>query len=90
MFDSLRPFLSRIVATVLGGAFGWLTTKTGIEVDPATQASIAGAVVVGVYGVAHKLIDKKVNPADSASKHLAVDGKVAAEVSKAAVEPGGI
>ncbi len=72
MLDSLRPFVSRVVGAFVGALAGILSTKLGIQVDPSTQASITTAVVVGAYGVAHKALDKRINPTDSASKRLAV------------------
>ncbi|HET9636786.1 MAG TPA: hypothetical protein VFP26_12740 [Gemmatimonadaceae bacterium] len=56
----------------MGALAGIISTKLGIQVDPSTQASITTAVVVGAYGVAHKALDKRINPSDSASKRLAV------------------
>jgi hypothetical protein len=75
MLDSLRPFASRVVGAIVGALAGMLSNKVGIQVDPSTQASITTAVVVGAYGVAHKIVDRKLNPADSASGKLAVAGK---------------
>jgi uncharacterized membrane protein len=75
MLDGLRPFVSRIVGAVIGALAGALSTKVGIQVDPSTQASITTAVVVGAYGVVHKIVDKKLNPADTASTRLAAQGK---------------
>jgi hypothetical protein len=72
MLDSLRPFVSRIAGAIVGALAGILSTRVGIHVDPSTQASITTAVVVGAYGVAHKVLDKRLNPSDSASKELAV------------------
>ena len=82
MLDSLRPFVSRVVGAVIGALAGILATKVGIQVDPSTQASITTAVVVGAYGVAHKVVDKRLNPADSASKRLAVAGKTAERIPR--------
>ncbi len=78
MRDSLRPFVSRVIGAVVGALTGILSTKAGIEIDPSTQASLTAAVVVGAYGVAHRVLDKKLNPADSASSKLAAQGKAAA------------
>jgi len=78
MLDSLRPFVSRVLGAVVGALAGMLSTKVGIQVDPSTQASITTAVVVGAYGVVHKVLDKRLNPADSASAKLAIEGKAAA------------
>lgn len=71
-FDRLRPFLSRLIAPVIAAACGAVAHKTGIVVDDAT---VTAAVVAGAYGIAHKMLDKKLNPADSASAHLAAQGK---------------
>jgi uncharacterized membrane protein len=75
MLDNLRPFVSRLVGAAIGALAGMLSTKVGIRVDPTTQASITTAIVVGAYGLVHKILDKKVNPADSASTKLVVAGK---------------
>jgi hypothetical protein len=78
MLDNLRPFVSRVVGAVVGALAGMLSTKVGIQVDPSTQASITTAVVVGAYGIAHKALDKKLNPSDSASKKLSASGRAEA------------
>jgi len=75
MLDSLRPFVSRVLGAVVGALAGMLSTKVGIQVDPSTQASITTAVVVGAYGVVHKVLDKRLNPADSAANGLVVKGR---------------
>jgi hypothetical protein len=67
MLDSLRPFVSRLVGALVGALAGVASTKLGIVVDPATQASVTTAVVVGAYGVVHKMLDKKLNPGDTAA-----------------------
>lgn len=68
-----RTVISRVVGGVIGAGAGILATKYGVDVDPATQASVTAAIVVGTYGVAHKLIDKRVNPLDTASRSAARD-----------------
>jgi hypothetical protein len=78
MLDNLRPFVSRVVGAVVGALAGMLSTKVGIQVDPSTQASITTAVVVGAYGIAHKALDKKLNPSDSASRKLSASVKTEA------------
>lgn len=70
--DKLRPFVSRILAAPIAAACAVLLHKTGIAVDDTT---VTAAVVAGAYGVAHKVLDKVTNPADTASAHLAVQGK---------------
>lgn len=72
LLDKLRPFLSRIIAAPIAAGCAVLLHKTGIAVDDTT---VTAAVVAGVYGVAHKVLDKVANPADTASAHLAAQGK---------------
>jgi hypothetical protein len=67
MLDSLRPFVSRLVGALVGALAGAASAKLGIVVDPATQASVTTAVVIGAYGVVHKMLDKKLNPGDTAA-----------------------
>lgn len=57
----MRELFSRIAGAVAGGASAWLASY-GMDVPPEAIISIC----VGVYGVVHKLIDRKVNPADTA------------------------
>lgn len=66
MIDSMKPLVSRVVGAMIGALAGMAATKLGIAVDPATQASISTAVVVGAYGVAHKILDRHINPGDTA------------------------
>lgn len=66
MLESLRPLISRFAGALIGAAAGMLTTKLGIPIDAPSQASLTTAVVVAAYGIAHKLMDRKLNPADSA------------------------
>ena len=70
MMDSLRPFVSRIIGAVVGALAGILSTSVGIEVDPSTQASVTTAIVVGAYGVAHKVLDRKMEPASSSEESV--------------------
>lgn len=78
MLDSLRPFASRVVGAVVGALAGILATKVGIQVDQSTQASVTTALVVGAYGIVHKIVDKRLNPTDSASKRLASQNRTVA------------
>lgn len=66
-----RTVISRVIGAAVGAGAGVVSTKLGVDVDPVTQANITAAVVVGAYGIAHKLIDKKINPLDTASRSAA-------------------
>lgn len=73
--NALRPYISRPVAVLIAFLVTWLGSK-GINLDPETQSHIQGlletAVFLIIYAVSHRTLDKKVNPGDSASSHLAV------------------
>lgn len=72
IFDSLRPYLSRfVIAPLAVAAVALIGKKTGIQVD---SESLRVAADLAIYGAVHKVADKMINPADTASKHLAVSG----------------
>lgn len=72
----MKQFISRIIAAPIAALVTWLVaalTDVGIAVGPGfaavteeTLTLLALAVFTAVYGVAHKLIDRYVNPADDA------------------------
>lgn len=49
----IKAIVSRLIAAAIGVASAKLAAKTGIVIDPATQASI----VVGVYAGLHKVVE---------------------------------
>ena len=59
----MREILSRIFGGIAAGASIWLADK-GVNVAPEVLIGFA----VAVYGVVHKVVDKKLNPADTAAK----------------------
>lgn len=74
----LRPILSRVVGAWVAALAVWLSAKLGIVLDDSAQEQIiAGGIAVAfalaqtVYAVVHRAIDKRVNPGDAASSHLA-------------------
>jgi uncharacterized protein YcbK (DUF882 family) len=88
MIDSLRPFLSRVLAPVITAFVMWLL-HLGIDLGPDASAHLteyATVIAIALFsvlnGVIHRLIDKKVNPGDTASSHLAVEAKEAATEAK--------
>ena len=84
-FDSLRPFLSRVIAGLVASGAAYLQTKYGIVLDPDTKANlVVGALATFsvLYPIGHRLIDKKINPGDAASKHMAVVEKGQVEAAK--------
>lgn len=64
----LRRVVGRVLAAPLAALVGWI----GPEYLPVTPGELREAVAVAttlvVYGLAHKLIDAKVNPADDAGE----------------------
>lgn len=77
MLNVLRPVLARVAAALIGAAAAWLAAK-GVELDAETQAQLIEGIVglmlavFGVvYAVAHKMINARLNPADTATPALA-------------------
>jgi uncharacterized membrane protein (DUF441 family) len=80
--DLLRPYLSRLIAAALAGLVTWLAGK-GIALDDTsvhtlTEAGVVVALTVfqALYAIIHRTIDKKVNPGDAASSHIAAASKL--------------
>lgn len=70
----LRPYVSRFIAALVASMSGWLTQKAGIGIDADTQAAfvqIGVFVMLLIYGLVHRLLDRWLNPGDAASSHLA-------------------
>lgn len=92
MMDALRPFLSRILASFIAAFCTWLTVKYKIEIEGSLQQALADAisafVLTSSYAVAHRVLDKWMNPADTASSHLAVMGKEESAALKASERQG--
>lgn len=89
MLDALRPFISRYAAILVAYVGGWLTVKYGVDLPPELRDVLkdtlsAVALFMVTYVTTHRLVDKKVNPADTASEHLAVEGKAEARAAKVA------
>lgn len=82
LLDGARPFLSRVLAALIAACCMWLMRRWNFKIDQETQGALSDAVMLIIYAVLHKLIDKPVNPADSASKHLAQAGIVRADALK--------
>lgn len=79
--DILRPYLARIIAGLIASGCAWLAAKYGLSITPDIQSHAVEALVGFMlavfsllYSFLHKLLDKKINPADSASSHLAAKG----------------
>lgn len=80
--SALRPFLARLIASAVAGIAAWLAARWTIELDSDSQQQITAAVVVlamavaqwvgtTAYGVVHRVLNKRLNPGDAASSHLA-------------------
>jgi hypothetical protein len=87
MPTALTPYISRISAALIALAVTWLAAK-GINLDAETQSNlkdlIETAIFVVVYAVSHRTIDKKANPGDTASSHLAKVAKQEVRAMKVA------
>lgn len=90
MLTFFRPILARLLAAAIAGFCGWLVVRFGINVDADTQQQLAEAlvgivlpIVLGLYAVAHKWLNKRINPGDTASSHLAEKSQAEAARLKA-------
>lgn len=84
MWDKLRPLVSRVIGAGVAGTAACLESRYGVHVDPATQLGITGAIVAGVYGITHRILDRHVNPGDAATSNLAADSVTQNRLSKRA------
>lgn len=70
MRDIIRVLLGRLIGAGVGAATGYAAAKGIARLDPACTDSvtrvITDAAMLAGYGVAHKLINRKVNPNDAA------------------------
>jgi hypothetical protein len=69
MFDLLKPFLARIAGSIAGFVVTFLSAHeiaTLSNDDITTIVSFIVLVFSIVYGIVHKLLDKKLNPSDTA------------------------
>lgn len=89
MLDTLRPFISRLIAPFVTMGLTWLALH-GFDFGADATGHVTEYAVVAIVGlmqiingVGHKTIDKKFNPGDAASSHLAGAEKVEAEAIKA-------
>lgn len=90
IFNYLRPFLARVIAGWIAAAAVYLQARFHILVDDQAQTQlVAGALSIlfgvgsTVYAIVHKYIDKRINPGDAASSHLAVTSMAVAAKVKA-------
>lgn len=82
MLAFIRVFLSRVLAPLIASFAAWVAVRFGVDIDAANQQQLIESIIVWVltiftvvYGIAHKLIDRKLNPGDAASTTLAESEK---------------
>lgn len=70
----MRAIIGRVAAAIVAAALTWVAGVAGIEVTQETAATLTEAVtLLGMglftimYAVGHRLIDRRINPADAAS-----------------------
>ncbi len=76
--DFIRPYVSRVIAAPIAALCAYLLLHWKVNIDTATQAQLASAVVAfvlpffaAIYAVIHKIIDSRFNPTDAANKVVA-------------------
>lgn len=82
----LRLVIARTIGGLIATLSAWLMIRYGIIVDDSAQAELTSNVVAVMmtiftilYPLIHKLINRKINPGDAASSHLAREEKTQAE-----------
>lgn len=71
-YDKARPYISRFVLAPAGVLLAnYAASKFGVQID---SEAIRVAIDLAIYGAIHKSTDKIINPADTSSHHLAVEG----------------
>lgn len=78
--DSWRPFIAKFIAPIIGFCVTYLNKRFGIAfTDAETQQVLASLVDLVVFsistGISAVAINKKVNPGNAASAHLAAAEK---------------
>ena len=83
MFTVGRTIVSRLAGALAAPLVVWLLAVLGLQVTADDQAGLVGFLTEGltalgmfvgfiVYAVTHRIVDKKVNPADAADRAIAV------------------
>lgn len=90
MWAFIRPILSRVLASWIAAIAIWLAAHYNVVLDETAQQQLAAgflamlfAIGQTVYAVVHRVADKKLNPGDAASNHLADKESTEAAVLKA-------
>ncbi len=86
--DSYRPFIAKVIAPFIGLAVTAVNKKYGFVLDDSVVgmavAALTDIIVFSLStGLSGVLINKKVNPGNAASAHLAAREKSEAETIKA-------
>lgn len=64
--EALRPYIQKIVGSLVAGLAAWLLGKFNLNLDSDTQIAISVVVVALVYGAVGTLTASKVNPTNAA------------------------
>ena len=93
-FNALRPFIAPAIAPFIGAALAWLANHYGIVYTPEQQHQISEGIVTGILmlfatsasaaAVVKVAMNKKLNPGNAASTHLAAAEKNEVQQLKAA------
>lgn len=75
-FDRARPYVSRVLAAVVGAGGRYVARRWGAEevLSPDLVDALSFLAAMVVYGVAHRLFDSRYNPADAAKVVTAAAG----------------
>ena len=86
MPNALRVVFGRLMGALAAGLVGWFCAKVGIDIPDEDRHKVVEfvvgfgmTIVLGVYSLVHKLVDRWVNPLDTARSRTA-DPQTAAGV----------
>lgn len=89
IWEFISTILGRVLAAWLAGLCTYLAVKWGIVIDSDTQRQfvehLVGIIIpllLTLYSIFHKVFNKKLNPGDAASTHLAEREKAQAATLK--------
>lgn len=80
--EFLGTILGRVIAAWIAGLATFLMTKYGVLIDAEQQKHLVEYTVglilplfITIYSILHKVLNKKLNPGDAASVHIAEQEK---------------
>jgi len=67
LFDALRPLFARLVAAAISALSALLVGKFNFSLGTEAELALSSFVLLAVYAIVHKLLNRSINPSDAAS-----------------------